>query len=108
MAEVVWTEPALNCLDEIADYIAIDNPQAASKVVKKVFEKTEKLEITPLMGKVPKELNDTPYRQLVINPVYVYYRYDGNNAIIVYVERQERDIELFRLYWNEQGTTRRC
>ena len=27
MAEVVWAEPALNALDEIADYIALDNPE---------------------------------------------------------------------------------
>jgi plasmid stabilization system protein ParE len=29
MAEVIWTEPALNDLDAIADYIALDNPEAA-------------------------------------------------------------------------------
>jgi len=26
MAEVIWAEPALNDLDAIADYIALDNP----------------------------------------------------------------------------------
>ena len=29
MAEVIWTEPALHDLDAIADYIALDDPQAA-------------------------------------------------------------------------------
>ena len=29
MAEVIWAEPALNDLDAIADYISLDNPEAA-------------------------------------------------------------------------------
>ena len=29
MAELIWTEPALSDLDTIADYIALDNPDAA-------------------------------------------------------------------------------
>jgi toxin ParE1/3/4 len=44
MAEVIWTEPALNALDEIADHIALDNYDAACRLVSKVFEKVELLE----------------------------------------------------------------
>jgi plasmid stabilization system protein ParE len=28
MAEIIWTEPALSDLDTIADYIALDKPEA--------------------------------------------------------------------------------
>ena len=38
MAEVIWAEPALNDLDAIADYIALDNPEAARRLVQKIFE----------------------------------------------------------------------
>lgn len=37
MAQVTWTEPALSDLDEIAEYIALDNPGAAHRFVKKYF-----------------------------------------------------------------------
>lgn len=30
MAEVIWAEPALNDLDAIADYIALDNPRGGT------------------------------------------------------------------------------
>ena len=30
MAEIIWTEPALADLDAIADYIALDKPDAAA------------------------------------------------------------------------------
>lgn len=35
MAEVIWAEPALNDLDAIADYIALDNPEAARLLVQR-------------------------------------------------------------------------
>ena len=44
MAEVVWAEPALNDLDAIADYIALANPEAARRLVPKIFEHVDHLE----------------------------------------------------------------
>jgi len=35
MAQVIWTEPALQDLNEIAEYIALDKISAANKLVKK-------------------------------------------------------------------------
>jgi len=37
MAQIIWTEPALSDLDAIAEYIALDKPSAAMKLVQKVF-----------------------------------------------------------------------
>jgi len=91
MAEVVWTETALNALDAIADYIALDNHEAACDLIRCVFKKVELLADNPQMGNTPKELKNTAYRRLVIKPVYVYYRTDGEQVIIIHVERNERD-----------------
>lgn len=33
MAEITWTSEALSRLREIREYIAVDNPRSASKVV---------------------------------------------------------------------------
>jgi len=38
MAEVIWAEPALHDLEAIADYIALDDLQAARGVVQRVFK----------------------------------------------------------------------
>jgi toxin ParE1/3/4 len=35
MARLIWTEPALQDLDGIADYIALDKPDAARKFVRR-------------------------------------------------------------------------
>ena len=39
MAQVIWTEPALLDLNEIAEYIALDKITAAKKFVQKVIFK---------------------------------------------------------------------
>jgi toxin ParE1/3/4 len=83
MAEVIWTEPALNALDEIADHIALDDYDAACRLISKVFEKVELLEENPSLGNIPKDLRHTPYRRLAIKPIYVYYRSEGKDIIIM-------------------------
>jgi toxin ParE1/3/4 len=96
MAEVIWTEPALNSLDEIADHIALDDYDAASRLMRRVFEKVDLLEENSKLGNIPRELRNTPYRRLVIKPVYIYYRMEGDDVVIVFIERAERDFEISR------------
>jgi len=56
MAEVIWTEPALNDLDAIADYIALDDPTAARELVQRIFQHAEQLIAHPDSGSKPDEL----------------------------------------------------
>jgi len=93
MARIIWTEPALQDLDAIADYISLDKPAAASRFVQRVFERIEQLSSQPKSGSVPAELKGTQYRQLVIPPARIFYRAQENTIYIVYVMRGER---LFR------------
>jgi len=96
MAEVIWTETALNALDEIADYIALDNYDAACKLVRKVFEKSELLAENPLLGSVPRELRHTPYRRILIKPACMYYRAEGDDVVIIFIDRAEREFDISR------------
>jgi toxin ParE1/3/4 len=97
MAEVIWTEPALLQLDAIAEYIALDNPLAARKLVEKVFAKTQRLEDFPKSGRTPPELPNSVYREVVLSPCRVFYREDGNQVLILYVMREERKLRALML-----------
>ena len=90
MAEIIWTEPALNDLDAIADYIAIENPLAASEFVRRVFAHVEQLEAHPESGPRPPELGNSRYRQIVEPPCRIFYRYDNEKVLILFVMRAER------------------
>ena len=90
MVEVIWTEPALNDLDTIADYIALDDPQAAQRLVQRIFHHVALLAQHPESGSKPPELRGWRYRQIVEPPCRVFYRYDGARVVIPYVMRGER------------------
>ena len=60
MVELIWSEPALQDLDAIADYIALDKPQAARSLVARVFGKVEALRRFPRLGSCPPALPGMP------------------------------------------------
>ena len=62
MGELIWTEPALADLDAIADYIALDDPEAARGLMRRVFRHMEQLTAHPESGSVPRELRGMAYR----------------------------------------------
>lgn len=97
MAEIIWTEPALSELDEIADYIALDNPQAAGELVQRVFAHVEQLAQHPESGSKPSELKGWRYRQIIEPPCRIFYRIEGQSVIILYVTRSERPLSKRRL-----------
>ena len=97
MAKVIWTEPALDQLDEIAEYIALDNPAAAGELVVKVFKKVDRLEQFPNSGREPPELPDSIYREVVCSPCRVLYRFEGKNVLILHVMRDEMQLKKYLL-----------
>lgn len=103
MVEIVWTEPALNDLDAIADYIALDKPDAARELVRHVFAHVEQLIDHPDSGSKPPELPGSRYRQIVEPPCRVFYRKDGGTIYILYVMRGERQFHKDTLSKRDPG-----
>ncbi len=97
MAEVIWSEPALSDLNDIAEYIALENVVAAKQLVQSIFAKVERLETFPESGRTPPELTHLSYREVVSTPCRVFYKLDGSKAYILYVMREERDLRKFLL-----------
>jgi len=97
MAEIVWTNPALEDLNDIAEYIALSNLLLAKKLVARIFDKIERLEDFPESGKKPIELTNLNYREVVVNPCRVFYKIDKEKVYILHVMRQERDLRKFLL-----------
>ncbi|MDZ4098194.1 MAG: type II toxin-antitoxin system RelE/ParE family toxin [Methylophilaceae bacterium] len=95
MAEIIWTEPALEQLDEIAHYIALDKPSAAKQLVVKIFKAVDRLAQFPNSGREPPEMPASIYREVVCNPCRVFYRHEADKVFILHVMREER---LLRQY----------
>ncbi len=97
MAEVIWTSPALDDLNDIAEYIALSNIDAAKKLTQRVFDKISRLEDHPESGKRPLELSNLNYREVNVNPCRIFYKVDSDKVYILHVMRQERDLRRFLL-----------
>ncbi len=96
MAQIVWTEPALADLQAIGEFIAVENPDAARALVRRVVEHVEQLAAHPESGSRPAELKRSRYRQIVEPPCRVFYRYD-EVVLILHVMRTEGVLRPARL-----------
>ena len=97
MAKVIWTDSALLELDLIAQYIALDKPNAAKKLVKTILNTTKQLELFPESGRIPPEISHLNYLEIIIKPCRIFYRIDSNKVYIVYIMRSEQDLKKYLL-----------
>lgn len=77
-----WTNKALDNFDAAVEYITLDNPAAANKVAKKIWESIQLLKMQPGLGR-PGRVEGT--RELVIPglPYIVPYIEKGGTIFIL-------------------------
>lgn len=97
MAEIVWTNTALEQLDDLAHYIALDKPDAARALVRRAVETVSRLADFPLSGRVPDELPHSVYREIVVPPCRIFYRYSDTTVFIIDIMREERVLRAHML-----------
>lgn len=96
MAQIIWTEPALQDLDRIAEYIALDKLAAAKDLVRQVFARVDKLGQFPQSGRKPPELpRSSRYREVIVGPCRIFYRPEKTKVFILYVMRSEMLLRQF-------------
>ncbi len=97
MAEIIWLDPATDDLEDIVEYIAFDDPDAASRVAVRILRHVRQLAAHPKSGSVPPELPNSEYRQIVEPPCRIFYKIKGDTVFIVHVMRTESILRLSRL-----------
>lgn len=97
MAEIVWTAPALDDLDEIAEYIALDKLNAAQLLVQNIFERVDLLSQSPNSGRKVPELSPSKYKEVIVGPCRVFYRFNAETIYILHVMRVERELRRYLL-----------
>ena len=97
MVKITWTDSALDDLDEIAEYIALDKIGAAKKLVQRVFSRVDLLSDSPESGRVPPELKNKNHREVIVGPCRFFYRVIDEEVVILYVMRSERNLRKYIL-----------
>ena len=86
--DIRWTRKALENLEQVAAYIAQDNPTRASSFIGEIKEKTELLASFPALGR-PGRVPGT--RELVVHDNYVVpYRLKDDTVQIIRVQHVAR------------------
>jgi len=94
--EVEWTESAENDLLKIVEYIALDSPKNALKILKKIKIQVQELYHNPKRCRIVPELHDqgiNQYREMVVSPWRVVFRIADSKVFVVLVFDSRRDIE---------------
>jgi len=97
MAEIIWTEPALDDLEEIAGYIALDKLNAAQLLVQKVFDRVDLLSQSPNSGRKIPELSRSKYKEVIVGPCRIFYRFTNGSIYVLHVMRAERELRKYML-----------
>ena len=85
-----WTKTALRSVDEIAGFIAKDNPARATSFVLELKDAVTKLEVHPGMGRAGR-VHGT--RELVLHKNYIaIYRVRGDDVEILRLHHVARNL----------------
>jgi len=82
-------------LISILDWIAKDSPSHATKFIDKLEERIGKLELFPLLGRIPRDpkLREYGYRVLVVESYLVFYIIRKKTVEVHRVIRASRDLD---------------
>lgn len=94
MAQVSWTDQALEDLKAICLFIARDSKRIAEMFADKIFLATDRLENFPLSGRIVPELNRKEIREIIHGNYRVIYRVLGNKVEILTVHHGARLLRI--------------
>jgi plasmid stabilization system protein ParE len=92
MTAYILAPEALQDLQELWDYIATENLDAADRMIDTLFAAFERLAAMPGLGHRREDLTDRPLRFWTVDTYLVIYRAERTPIEIVAVTRGGRDI----------------
>ena len=81
--KISWSPLAADRLENIYEYISVDNKAAAQKVVERIFKKVESLAKNPERGRKVPETNREEIRELVESDYRINYRIETKRVSIL-------------------------
>jgi len=94
VAEISWTNEALRWLEDIFEYIAADNPGAASSTVEGIYERAQALAQYPEMGH--RYLHSARNVRIIL---YGHFR-------IAYLVRDDGNVEILGVFHGSLDITK--
>ena len=83
--KLIWSPLAIDRTTEIAEYIAQDNPSAATKWIEILFDKVQLLKSAPMSGRVVPETHRDDIRELIYGNYRIIYKVEKNKISVLTV-----------------------
>ena len=91
MVAVSWTNRAIEDVNDIAEFIALDSEKYSKIQVQRFFDKVKVLESFPDIGRKVPEKNNSIFRELIIGNYRIIYKIISLNRIdIITVHHSKR------------------
>ncbi len=94
MAEIKWTEQALDDVDSIAEYIARDSTHYARLFAHKIFKSVKRLHSFPESGRIVPEIGRPEIREIILGNYRIIYRINDNLVEIITVYHAARLLNI--------------
>jgi addiction module RelE/StbE family toxin len=91
---IIWSDEAVEDLQQISDYIARDSGHYARVVVRRILESTRKLSRYPPIGRVVPEVGDEAFREILVHSYRVIYRVDEHRVTIEAIAHGKQDLHF--------------
>ena len=83
--KIIWSPLSIDMTTEIAEYIAQDNPSAATKWVATLFDKVQLLKASPKSGRIVPEIHREEIGELIYGNYRIIYRTEKSKISILTV-----------------------
>ncbi|RLC05052.1 MAG: plasmid stabilization protein [Deltaproteobacteria bacterium] len=94
--KVIWANVAESDLKDIIEYISIDIPQNALRILKNIKQKTSELYTLPERNRIVPGLQDQgilQYREMIIPPWKLIYRIAERKVYVLSLIDSRRNVE---------------
>lgn len=81
MAKLNWTDEAVRWLEDIFEFIAVDNPEAARRTVQAIYDRVQMLEAFPELGFRYEKIQDRNVRIYLYGHYKIAYCINPNGSI---------------------------
>jgi len=89
---IEWSEPAMQDMAALRDYIASDSPARSKLFIQRLFEHVENLQAFPELGRKVPETDAPDIRELVFQGYRIIYRLSPQRIDILTVLHGSRDL----------------
>jgi toxin ParE1/3/4 len=72
--KIIWSPRGLESLQQVIEYIARDNPDAARRIGEAILNKSKLLQAHPQLGRQFEPLNTEDVREIQVRPYRIIYR----------------------------------